>query len=441
MKLLFITNYFPPEIGAASHLYYDLASKLVEQGHQVSVVTGFPRYNVTKADLPERYRTPAPVMHETMNGIEVYRIKTAPFPKYIPVARGLDYLTVSASLLLRALFLKKHDAALVYSPPLFLGGTAWALRLVKNTPFVLNVQDLFPQSAIDLGLLTNRRLIAVFRWVEKLLYRRANAVTVHSEGNAEHVQQASRNQTNAVIMPNWVDTDTLKPGERHNPFSAAHDLDHKFVVSFAGTLGYSQDVGIMVRAAERLQDLEDLLFLIVGDGAQKEEWVEKSRHLKNVRWLPMQSREVYPQVLQSSDLCLATLKADVKTPVVPSKILSIMAAGKPIIATMELSGDAPRIIEDAKCGYALPAEDDEQLANAVRELYQYREAAQAMGEKGREYVMEHFSLEACAKLYENVFRQVASPKPEKAPRKWQSIRTNLTNLLSFFFIYSQDRSK
>jgi glycosyltransferase involved in cell wall biosynthesis len=432
MKLLLITNYFPPEIGAASHLYYDLASKLVEQGHEVSVVTGFPRYNVNKDDLPVRYKVKALTMHEVMNGISVYRIKTAPFPKYVPIARGLDYLTVATTLLLRSLLLKKHDVALVYSPPLFLGNSAWALRLVKGTPFVVNVQDLFPQSAIDLGLLTNQYLIKAFRWLERKIYEQADAVTVHSEGNAEHVETVSGKKARPVVMPNWVDTNTLKPAKRHNDFSREYGLDDKFVVSFAGTLGYSQDVGIMVRAAEELQDLNDLLFLIVGDGAQKEEWVAKSAHLKNVRWLPMQPREVYPSVLHASDICLATLKADVKTPVVPSKILSIMSAGKPVIATMDLAGDAPRIIKEAEAGYALAAEDETQLASAIRELYSDRAKALAMGMRGREYVMAHFSLEACATLYVDLFQTLLKPfRKTKLLRKWLILPALILSLLLF----------
>lgn len=190
----------------------------------------------------------------------------------------------------------------------------------------------------------------------------------------------------------------------------------------------------MVRAAERLHELEDLLFLIVGDGAQKEEWVEKARHLKNVRWLPMQSREIYPQVLQASDLCLATLKAEVKTPVVPSKILSIMAAGKPIIATMDLAGDAPHIIEAAGCGYALPAEDDEQLANRVRELYQNREVARQMGTNGRVYVMEHFSLRVCTSLYLSIFEELIQqlgPQKVLLRHKGQILLSNSLSFIPF----------
>jgi glycosyltransferase involved in cell wall biosynthesis len=435
MKILLLTNYFPPEIGAASHLYYDLATKLVEQGHQVGVVTGFPRYNIAKADLAAKYTTFAPLLTEHMGGVIVYRIKTAPFPKYIPIARGLDYLTVSASLLVRSLLLERYDVVLVYSPPLFLGITAWVLQLSKNIPFVFNVQDIFPQSAIDLGLLTNKSLISIFSWLEARLYRVAAAVTVHSAGNAQHVARVTTQTVKAVEMPNWVDTEAVRPGPRSNTFSQLHGLDAKFVVSFAGTLGYSQDLGVMVRAAERLQDLPNLVMLIVGDGAQKEEWVAKSKHLANVQWLPMQSREVYPSVLQASDICLATLKAEVKTPVVPSKILSIMSAGKAILATMDLSGDAPDIIEAAGCGYALAPEADEQLAEAIRKLYNDRATLASMGSNGRNYVLEHFSLEACSSQYVKLFEQVVAAA-RKLPKTGRIKNLGLLLgglVLAFFF--------
>jgi glycosyltransferase involved in cell wall biosynthesis len=405
MNVLFITNYFPPEIGAASHLFYDLAEGLTKMGHRVTVVTGFPKYNVDREKLPEKYKKGL-YLREDMNGIRVLRLKTIPFPQYIPVARGLDHFTLAGIFLFGALLSGKQDVILIYSPPLTLGVTAYFVSKIKGIPFVANIQDLFPQNAVDLGILKNKYLIKMFEIMERFVYRKADCITVHSEKNKLHV--AKRGGKRVIVMPNMVDTEFITPMEKYNSFREEHGLGDKFVISFAGTMGYSQDLDVVLECAKLLERYEDILFLLVGDGVEKKRLETKAKKMKlgNVKFLPMQPKHRYPYVLAASDVSLVTLKREVKTPVVPSKILSIMASGRPVVGCMNLDGDAPELIEEAQCGYCIEAENSEKLAEVILELYRDRKKLEEFGKNGREFAEKNLSKRVITEKYEKLFMEL-----------------------------------
>lgn len=417
MRILLLTAYFPPDTGSAAHLFYELGVELVKQGHRVSVITGMPGYH---AQGPlDKYRGKMWV-RENVDGMDITRVITPQLPRHLMVGRALWQFGSAVSFLVAGLGLPRHDITVVYSPPLPLGLVAWVLKRLRGTPFVLNVQDLFPQSIIDLGLLKNRLLIRLFEEMEYFVYRRADVITVHSPGNREHVIRKMQRRSAKMdegakvrVIPNWVDTHFIQPGERVNDFRKEHGLGGAFVVSFAGVLGYSQDLDVVLEAARILEEdsrKSDILWLIVGDGVEKPRLERKAREmgLASVRFLPMQPRERYPSVLQASDVCLTTLHAEVKTPVVPSKILSIMAAGRPVVAALNPNGDAPRLIEEAQCGLCVPPEDPQALAEAVMRLYHDSSLREHLGRNGRRYAEEHFSLEVCVKRYEELFEEVIS---------------------------------
>jgi len=410
MKILLLTAYFPPDTGSAAHLFYELGRAFVERGHGVTVLTGMPGYHALGP--LEKYKGKKRIK-EDMEGMEVVRVAMPQLPRHLMVGRALWQFGGAWALFLAGLGLPKADAAIVYSPPLPLGLTAWGLKKLQGLPFILNVQDLFPQSIIDLGLLRNRWLIRFFEEMERFVYRRANIITVHSEGNREHVmRKLDKGQAEKVkVIPNWVDVHFIQPGPRMNWFREAHGLGDAFVVSFAGVLGYSQDLDVVLDAARILKDggwSSEILFLIVGDGVERPRLEAKARQmgLNNVRFLPMQPREKYPAVLHASDIGLATLHAEVRTPVVPSKILSIMAAGRPVVAAMNLDGDGPRLIAEARCGLCVPPEDPRALAEAILQLYHDASLREELGRNGRRYVEKYLSLEACVERYEQLLRQV-----------------------------------
>lgn len=407
MNLILVSAYFPPEVGSASHLYYELGTELVKRGHQVTILTGYPAYNIDQKTLPAEYRT-GWWMKERVNGMEVIRIRTIGMPRQIPVLRGLGQITLSLALSFSGLLRAKgpFEVVLVYSPPLFLGWTAIILRRLKGVKAVLNVQDLFPQSAIDLGVLRSTFLIKWFRRLESYLYRKSDMVAVHSPGNRDHVISCGGSPSRVTVIPNMVDTKSIKPGERNNEFRRRYGIGtDEYIVSFAGVIGLSQDIDTVIDAAKQLERERKIVFYIVGDGMEKPRLMARAEGMSNIRFLPMLQKDEYVELLHASDICLATLRKEVRTPVVPSKIMSIMASGRPLIAGLPLHGDAPKIVEAARCGICIEAENPSALAEAVMKIYEDPKLAKGFCENGRQFVERHYSLEVCTTLYEQVFEQ------------------------------------
>jgi len=391
VKILLITPFFPPEIGSAAHLYDELGQALRSRGHEVTVLTGLPRYHVIDRGGRSSWR---PVIWENYQGLRVLRVFNLDVPWNMPLLRGMDQMISALMSLMGGMCLPAFDIALVYSPPLPLALAGLALCRLRRRPLVVNIQDLFPQSAIDLGILSNLHLIRVFRKLESLLYRHADLFIVHSRGNRRHLLARGAESPRVQVIPNWVDTTAIQPRPRQNSYRAALGLNRHFVVSFAGIMGYSQDLATVLKSAGLLKDYPEIVFLLVGDGVEKPRLLSRARkeNLSNVVFLPMQPKEKYPEILAASDLCLATLRTEVQTPVVPSKILNIMAAGRPVLAGMSLKGDAPRLIDKARCGFCLPPGDAEALAGAVLRFYRDPGLGKRMGANGRRYALQHFSL-------------------------------------------------
>ncbi len=391
MKILLLSRYFPPEIGTAANLFYELAKGLAGRGHRVNVVTGFPWYNLKT--IPERYRGRL-FMREDMDGVNVTRLAFPVFgSKKVKLAAG--HMTAPLTSFIGGLLSEKPDAVFIYSPPLTMGIAGWLLNLFRGVPFIMGVQDLHPQCYIDQGVLKNRLVIRLLEGMERFCYRRSSMITVHSEGNRRHIVNVKGIDGDKVkVLPNWIDTDEMRPLPRDNEFSRRHGLNGKFVVGYAGTLGMSQGLMSVIEAARILRDREDIEFFIVGDGIEKERLRGRVREygLENVRFLEMQPKSVYPYVVASSDVGLVTLNRRVRTPVVPSKILSLMAAARPVLASMPLDGDAPKLISEAGCGICIGPEEPELLAEKIVFFSDNPGICADFSRRGREFVVREMSL-------------------------------------------------
>lgn len=401
MNILLITPYYPPEIGGAAHLMYELAASLKGKGHGVTVLTGYPRYNIKVA--PARYRRSF-WMTESLDGITVKRTRILTLPRSSMIGRGLEHFFVGLWLGALTVVVPKADVAMVLSPPLPL---PWMIALIgrlRRMPVVVNIQDLFPREAVELGMLTNPLLIRFFETMERQVYALASRVTVHSPGNLEHVVAQGGKRPRVHVVGNWVDLERIRPGERDNAFSREHGLGGRFVVSYAGTMGWAQDMGTIVKSAALLRDKKDVLFLFVGDGVEKGKAQAMSREmgLENMVWLPTQPWSVYPEILSASEACLINLCPELRTPVVPSKLLSIMAAGRPVVASLPAESDARRMIADAGCGISVGAGDEKALAAAIGRLAEDRALGREMGRKGRAYAEANLSRDFCTGQMESV---------------------------------------
>ena len=418
MHVLIISPSFVPEITPSAHLFLELGPRLIARGHDVTILTGYPQYNVENLGAA-RHRSRR---YEIVEGMRVVRGWRPVWPRHIPFVRGADYLLSAGVLGAKALGVERADVSLVYSPPLPLALVAQALRTVRHVPYILYVQDLFPQSVIDLGLLRNRVAIGFLRWMERQAYRAADCVAVHSEGNRRHVlaKAEANGAADVRVIPNWVDTKFIVPGPRDNEFRTVHGLGDDFVVSFAGTMGYSQDLDTVLRAAAIVQHtVPTATFLLIGEGVEKEriQRAAKTMVLDNVRFIPMLPRADYPALLRASDVCLVPLRRCVTTPVVPSKVYSIMAAGRPVVASAGRDGDLPRIVEDAGCGIAVEPERPSALAGAIIRLYQDPAGRERFGAKGREVAESRYSVDVCTTMYEELFSEVVARASQRAKRR------------------------
>ena len=381
----------------------ELAEELNNRNHQVTVITTWPEYNVDQ-DSAQRHFSEMNVEY----GITVLRVKTLPHHKINYVLRGVAQLFMPLQFLWK---LRQHriqpDALVVYSPPLPLALVGcWFGR--KKIRFVLNVQDLFPQNAIDLGVMRNPLQIRFFRALEGFAYSSADVVTVHSDGNQKTVLQQYPTLKNKFrILHNWVDVEHHQMDITHTDFRSKWKIKQKYVAVFAGVIGPSQYLELVLHVAKQMQDENELLFLLVGDGMEKEKLQKLAldKFLNNVRFEGFVSREEYPDLLRICSIGLVCLSPQNQTPVVPGKILGYMAAGLPIAAFLQSSSDGHGIVKAAQCGFSVDSGDKDACVQAMQALMSHSATFAELGQKGKSYATEHFSKEVCVSQLESMFEE------------------------------------
>jgi len=382
----------------------DLAEGLVERGHEVSVCTLIPRYN-----LAEKVSRKGLFWYTNWeNGVYLIRVNSLPVHKTSLWIRGVGELTLPIAFLAGSMLASKPDVLAVYSPPLTLGLTAGILKYFRNIPFVLNLQDLFPQDIINLGIMKNPLIINFFRGIEKLVYSMANKIAVHSEGNRKLLlEKEDIPAVKLVTLPNWVDTEMPHRASILG-FCKKWGLQGKFILFFGGVMGVKQGLEVVVQAAEKVKDIDDIVFLLVGDGGAQPDLKKqvKEKGLTNVVFKPFVTPAEYWSLLKEVDVGILTLSPDIKTPVVPSKMLGFMAASKPFIAAVNKESDAIAIAQASGSGKVVPAGDSQEFAGAVRQLYQDRQLAGNMGKQGRDYALAHFSKASCLDRYEQILTEL-----------------------------------
>ncbi len=403
MNILLVTDSYPPEIRSASHLMLELAEELSLREHKITVITSWPKYNLAKSSKQDIFSE-----KKIENGKTILRIKTLPHHNVNYLLRGIAQLLMP---LLFFLKLRKYkirpDVVLIYSPPLPLALVGSLLRINK-VRFVLNVQDLFPQNAIDLGILTNPLQIRFFSYLESFAYRTANVVTLHSEGNLRTVSRNYPDLSDKFeILHNWVDVNQLKAKSTSTDFRKKLNIQEKYVAIFAGVMGPSQYLELILYVAEKMQDVSELLFLLVGDGSEKDklEKITIKKSLSNVRFEGFVSREDYPNLLEICSIGLVCLSPQNKTPVVPGKILGYMAAGLPIAAFLQSSSDGHSIIQAAKCGISADSADKETCVKSMTKLLKKGDSLGELGQDGKRFAKENFSKEVCISQLEKIFEQ------------------------------------
>ncbi len=403
MNILLVTDSYPPEIRSASHLMQELAEGLRDRGHKITVATSYPSYNLT-----DELRRKVFPEYAKEDNITIIRVKTLPHHKVNFIIRGISQLSIPYIFLSKInKYLKdKLDIVIVYSPPLTLARVGKVIKRRSGARFIFNVQDIFPQNAIDLGVLKNKFLIKFFENIEKNAYKSADRIVVHSKGNRDFVVNIKGASENKVhILHNWIDITTFVGRKRTGMFRRKYGLENEFIFLFAGVIGPSQGLDLILDIANNIKDMEDICFLIVGDGMEKERLLRRTKELrlKNIIFKPFVSKEDYPALVKDADVGLVCLSSLNTTPVVPGKILGYMAASVPVIAFLNKESDGHKIISDAHCGYSEISDNVVTATQSIMKIYNERDRLKGYGENGFNYVKNNFEKNVCISCLENLF--------------------------------------
>lgn len=405
-EVLLITPYFWPEVAPTVPLMKALAEDLAKSGHHVRVLTSTPSHS---ALLIHKKLSSDSIHHQYPSGINIKRVRN-PFARKPGVLwKLLDYAWFSLWVTFRVVFARRADVYIVSSNPPLLALPIGLLGRVKRFATIYDLQDLFPDSAAAAGMITRSSLLyRILRRLERWTYIIADCNVTICQSYAQHVRETAP-MARVEIIPNWVDTNTMQPVPREsNIFRKTAKLNKGFVVLYAGTIGFLQDMQVLLKAASLLKDVPDISFVIVGDGPQKEEMVRKAQELglNNCAFLGFQPDELVPHVYSSGDVGVIPMRPE--SDPMPSKTWGFMACARPVIASIDLDSELAARLRETGAGMVVPCGDASALAKAIFELYRDAERREAMGCAAREYVVHNLSRDTITSRYEQLVRMFAS---------------------------------
>jgi glycosyltransferase involved in cell wall biosynthesis len=399
MRIIFLCQYFPPEMGAPAARTFEHARHWASLGHEVTVITGFPNHPTGK--IHPGYEGEW-LRRENIEGIDLLRTWI-----YVAANKGftrriLNFLSFfGSSLFFGALLTKRPDVVVGTSPQFFCGVAAWGLSVLKRSPFVFEVRDIWPQSAVELGALKNPLLIRALEAIEMFLYRRAALIVPVAESTREYLLDRGISADKICIIPNGIDAKYL--GLLHSPsvdMRAELGLKEKFIVSYIGTHGMSHALEILLQAAKRLEADPELHFLLVGEGAEKERLkaLAAELRLKNLAFIDQQARKRLVAFYRASDASLVPLRRlEIFTKVLPSKLFELMGAECPIICSVE--GEAARLVARAEAGLCIEPENVDALVDAIRKLQADETLRRKLAASGAAFVRHHYLRSQLAESY------------------------------------------
>lgn len=406
-KVLILTLVFPPDGVSTAHVMGDLAQDLKSRGHEVSVVTTMPHYN---RDVEAERRQPIEhhwtqvLGRSDYHGIPVYHA-FMPRKGRSKVLRLLGWAGFHLIGTLAGMAaVPRPEVILAPSPPLTIGLSAWTLSRFWRAPYIYNVQEIYPDIAIRLGVVRARWLIRFLFQLEKRVYRKASRVTVIAPRMLKNLLRKGVPPDKVIVIPNFVDVADFCPLPKENDFSREHNLHDKFVVNYAGNLGPAQGLEGFIEAAARLQTQTHIHFVMMGDGILREALRSDvvRRQLPNFSFLPYQPYALMPQIYASADLCLVPQTAETGYDAVPSKVYRIMACARPVVAATDADSDLAHLVEEASCGAVVQPGDAQQLADVVLRAYQDRDSWLRKGLAGREHVVMHYSRSSVTERYHSL---------------------------------------
>ncbi|MBN2256763.1 MAG: glycosyltransferase family 4 protein [Anaerolineaceae bacterium] len=391
MHILLIHQAFSTLDEAGGTRHVELAQYLVEHGHQVTVIAS-PISYLTGKLVTRHQRSHKSQPHSNLS---IHRCYTYNALHKSYVHRVFGFMSFMVTSFITALQVRSVDIVWGTSPPIFQGATAWLVARLKGASFLFEVRDLWPAFAVAVGVLRNRLLITASEWLEGFLYRHADRVVVNSPGFIEHVK--THGAKDVTLLPNSVDIAMFVSRAEPEVYREKLGLQDQFVVLYAGAHGLSNDLEVVLDAADILREDKTIRFLLVGDGKEKPKLIARAEQQKlaNVMFMPSQPKKAIPDILSMADACLAILKPlDLYKTTYPNKVFDYMAAAKPVI--LAIDGVIRQVVEAAGGGVFVKPGNPRALAACVKNLADNPAQARGMGQAGYRYVRKHFNRQDIA---------------------------------------------
>lgn len=399
MKIQVLCPHFEPDSAPTGEFMSAIVNHLGLLGHELHVVTALPWYREHAVEQGWEGKL---VQSEDRSWGKIARVHPFPTDKTNIAARATAFAGFTAIGLVTAV-VDKFDPDIVFamSPPLSLGVAGWMAAKRRGVPFVFNIQDVFPDVAIETGTISSPRVISAAKRLEKFVYDHADVVTVLSKEMQRNVEGKTDSQT--AIIPNFVDITTFKPTPLNNSYREEFDLVGKRVVMYSGNVGFSQSIELLADAAREMRDVEDLVFVVNGGGSAIGEVRKRAEGLDNFRMIPYQPVERVPEVLAAADIHVIPLRQGLAWSSVPSKLYKILAVERPVIASVDEGTEVGRVVVEAGAGHAVPPDDPAPLIASLRELLESEERREAMGKSGRRWVEQWTTPARAAAQYQDLF--------------------------------------
>ncbi len=407
MRILVFSHYYPPEVNAPAARTSEHCRLWAREGHEVTVVTCAPNHPNGKIYPGYRNRI---FQSETIDGVRVIRIWTLLARNHRVTRRSLNYLSYIVSVVLLMPWLPRADIIISTSPQFFCGLAGGLARFVKRAPWILEVRDLWPDSIVAVGAMRKGLMTRALEWLERLAYRQADSIVAVSRAFVPHIAARTGDPSKVEVIPNGVDMAVFDPRKPSHDTRTELGLNGRFVAVYAGTFGMAHGITTILDAADRLRHDQRFVFLLVGDGAERDQIAAECerRNLDNVVLLGQRPRADIPGILKAADAGLVLLRQrETFAKVLPSKLFEAMAMRLPVILGVE--GEARALLERAGAGIAIKPENAEELAAAVIQLADTPDFAHRLGLQGAAYVRTHHDRKHLAQTYLGLLERVASP--------------------------------
>ncbi len=401
MRVLLLTLHFAPDTVSNAVVVTELAEELAARGHSVTVVAALPYHQHHRIEPGFRGRLWQVDQHGPIRVFRTWLLLRG--SKQQLGGRLLAYATFNVTSSIVAAYTGPHDVVITPSPPLTIGFFGWLLARHWRASFVYNVQDIYPDASVKLGLMRSPGAVRFFSGLERFVYARADAVSVVSDDFRQNLLAKGVPDAKIALIPNGVDAEFIRPGPRDNAFAREHDLVGRFVALYAGNIGMAQDVETLIESA-RLSGQSGKRFVIVGDGARADRARTAARQLASVCYLPFQARVRLPEVYASSDVGVVLLRPGMAGSSMPSKVYSIMAAGKPVVASVDPGSDIWRLVEEVGCGICVPAGDPAALTLALDRLQ--HDGSDGLGERGRRHIEQYHTRAVIGQAYDQLLARL-----------------------------------